>query len=220
MSSDRPNDARSPEADRAPASELELSRATLIRSRGSALLAALELHRPGAGDHADGTATYAFAAAVELGLERARAEAVREAARLHEVGLVYVPRAVLAKPPGELTPEERALLDSQFASGAELARGAGIPDRACEWIAAVGERFDGSGPAGLAGEGLPIESRTVRVACACDTILAAQAPAGGSPHERQQTAVEELRRTAGTELDPQVVAALAALLARATTTGV
>jgi HD-GYP domain-containing protein (c-di-GMP phosphodiesterase class II) len=217
MSSDRPNDARSREADRPPASEFELSRATLIRSRGSALLDALERHRPGSRDHADGTATYAFAAAVELGLERERAEAVREAARLHDVGIVYVPGQMLAKPPGELTPEERELLDSQVASGAKLARGAGIPERACEWIGATRERFDGGGPQGLSGERIPIESRIVRVACAFDANVAARAkaPPGASPHARRQAAVDELRRTAGTELDARVIAALAALLERA-----
>ncbi len=144
MSSDRPSGARS--------SGPELSLAAHVEARGSELLDALERHLPSSRDHADGTATYAFAAAVELTLERDHAEAVREAARLHEVGNVYVPVAVLAKPPGELSPEDRALLDSRFASGAELARGAGVPDKACEWIGAVGERFDGSGPTGLAGE--------------------------------------------------------------------
>jgi HD-GYP domain-containing protein (c-di-GMP phosphodiesterase class II) len=217
MSSDRPSDARSPEADRPPASGFELSRAALIRSRGTALLAGLERHRPGSGDHADGTAAYAFAAAVELDLGREHAEAVREAARLHEVGMVYVPAEVLAKPPGELTSSERSLLDSHAATGAELARGAGIPEQACEWIGAASERFDGSGPAGLAGDRIPIESRIVRVACAFDTLLAApaQAPPVASPQGRQQAAFDQLRRAAGTELDPRVIAALAALLERA-----
>jgi HD-GYP domain-containing protein (c-di-GMP phosphodiesterase class II) len=216
MSSDRPNDALSPEPDRPPPSD-ELSRATLTRARGSALLDALERHRPGSRDHADGTAAYAFAAAVELGLERERAEAVREAARLHDVGMVYVPGRVLAKPPGELTPGERELLDSQAASGAKLARGAGIPEQACQWIGATRERFDGGGPQGLAGERIPIESRIVRVACAFDANVAARAkaPPGASPHARLQAAVDELRRTAGAELDPRVIGALAALLERA-----
>ena len=220
MSSDRPSDARSPEADEAATSGFEPSLATLIRSRGSALLGPLERHLPGSREHADGTAAYAFAAAVELGWERDNAEAVREAASLHEVGMVYVPAKVLAKPSGELTPEERALMESRFASGAGLARGAGIPDRACEWIRATGESFDGRGPAGLAGPRIPIESRIVRVACACDTILAAPAPAGAFPPKRQQAALDELRHAAGTELDPRVVAALAALLERAATAGV
>ena len=210
MSSDPPSGARS--------SEPELGLAARVKARGSELLDALERHLPSSRDHADGTAAYAFAAAVELELERDRAEAVREAARLHEVGNVYVPAAVLAKPAGELTPEDRALLDSRFASGAELARGAGIPDQACEWIGAIPERFDGSGPAGLAGERIPIESRIVRVACACDTALAAPAPEGVSSDERRQMAIQALRAAAGTELDPRVTAALAAMLERAAAT--
>jgi HD-GYP domain-containing protein (c-di-GMP phosphodiesterase class II) len=231
MSSDPPSGARSsePEPAGAPAgadvhepgnADNELGLAARVKARGSELLEALERHLPSSRDHADGTAAYAFAAAVELELERDRAEAVREAARLHEVGNVYVPAAVLAKPPGELTPEDRALLDSRFASGAELARGAGIPDQACEWIGAIPERFDGSGPAGLAGERIPIESRIVRVACACDTALAAPAPAPGgtSPDERRRIAVNTLRAAAGSELDPRVTAAMAAMLERAAAT--
>jgi HD-GYP domain-containing protein (c-di-GMP phosphodiesterase class II) len=207
MSSDRQSDARS--------SEPEPAR---VKARGSELLDALDRHLPSSRDHADGTAAYAFAAAVELDLERDHAEAVREAARLHEVGNVYVPAAVLAKPPGALTPEDRALLDSRFASGAELARGAGIPDQACEWIGAIRERFDGSGPAGLAGERIPIESRIARVACTCATALAAPAPGGASPDERRRIAVRALRAASGTELDPRVTEALVAMLGRAAAT--
>lgn len=230
MSSDRPSGAPSSEPE--PAGPLagaevhrpgnadnELGLATLVKARGSELLNALDRHLPSSRDHADATATYAFAAAVELELERDHAEAVREAARLHEVGNVYVPAAVPAKPPGELTPEDRALLDSRFERGAALARGAGIPDRVCEWIGAIPERFDGSGPAGLAGERIPIESRIVRVACACDTALAAPSPTPGaiSPDGRRRMAVHALRAAAGTELDPQVTEALAAILERAAT---
>jgi HD-GYP domain-containing protein (c-di-GMP phosphodiesterase class II) len=228
MSSDPPSGARSsePEPTGAPAgaevhrpgnADNELSLAARVKARGSELLDALERHLPSSREHADGTAAYAFAAAVELDMERDKAEAVRETARLHEVGNVYVPAEVLAKPSGELTPEERALLDSRFASGAELARGAGIPDQACEWIGAIRERFDGSGPAGLAGARIPIESRIVRVACACDTALAAPAPTpgGASPDERRRIAIHALRAAAGSELDPRVTAALAAMLERA-----
>ena len=164
----------------APSNEPERELAARVSARGAELLDALERHLPGSRDHADGTAAYAFAAAVELELPRDHAEAVREAARLHEVGSVYLSAEVLTKPAGELTAEEQASLDSRFARGAELARGAGVPDLACEWMDGVGERFDGGGPAGLAGEQIPIESRILRVACACDTALAAP-PSGTSP---------------------------------------
>jgi HD-GYP domain-containing protein (c-di-GMP phosphodiesterase class II) len=207
MSSDRPSGA--------PSSEPEPSLAARVKARGSELLDALERHLPGSRGHADGTAAYAFAAAVELDLERDHAEAVRETARLHEIGNVYVSSAVLRKPPGELTPEDAELLDSRFVRGAELARGAGVPELACEWISATRERFDGDGPTGLAGEQIPIESRIVRVACACDRALAAPTPGGGSADERRRSAVDALREAGGSELDPRVTAALAAMLERA-----
>jgi HD-GYP domain-containing protein (c-di-GMP phosphodiesterase class II) len=210
MSSDPPSDARSSEPEPTGGS------AERVKARGTELLEALERHVPGARDHADGTAAYAFAAAVELDLDRDHAEAVREAARLHEVGSVYIPAAVAAKPRGELTPEEQELLDSAFASGAELARGAGIPEQVSEWIGAIRERFDGSGPGGLAGERIPIESRIVRVACACDTALAAPAPSATSQDERRRMAVDVLRAAAGSELDPRVTLALTTMLERAT----
>lgn len=209
MSSDRPSGA--------PSNEPERELAALVRARGAELLDALERHLPGSRDHADGTAAYAFATAVELDLDRDHAEAVREAAGLHEVGSVYMPAEVLAKPAGELTAEEQASLKGRFARGAELARGAGVPEQACQWIDAAGERFDGGGPAGLAGDRIPIESRIVRVACACDTALAAPAPGGTSPEERRRAAIDGLRGAAGAELDPRVTDALAAMLERAAT---
>jgi HD-GYP domain-containing protein (c-di-GMP phosphodiesterase class II) len=224
MSSDRQSDVRSsgPEQDgaggstageAAPTPQLEPGLAAVVGTRGATLLDGLERHLPGSSDHADGTASYAFATAVELGLERGHAEAVREIAGLHEMGKVYVPAAVLAKLPGELTPEESAQFDSHFAKGAELARGAGIPEPAAAWIEAAGERFDGAGPGGLLREQIPLESRIVRAACAFDGAFAAVAAA--PPAERRRAAIEELRSAAGSELDPRVVETLASIVERA-----
>jgi HD-GYP domain-containing protein (c-di-GMP phosphodiesterase class II) len=204
MSSDRPSGAPSSDPEVA---ESQPSLATLVRARGSTLLDALELHLPGSRNHADGTASYALAAAAELGLPRERAEAVRETARIHEVGMVYVPVRVLGSETQELETHERALVDAHPAYGAELARGAGIPEDACRWIAATRERFDGSGAGGLAGETIPIESRIIRVACACHRALGR----AGS----HVAAVQALGAIAGSELDPRATDALAALLERA-----
>jgi HD-GYP domain-containing protein (c-di-GMP phosphodiesterase class II) len=223
MSSDRPSgdlssapeggpEQATSEPGASPSREPGLSLASVTKARGAELLDAIERHIPGARDHADGTAAYAFATAVELGLERDHAEATREAARLHEVGNIYAPPAVLTKPPEDRSPEEQALMDSHPAHGAELARGAGIPDRVCDWIRATRERFDGRGPAGLAGERIPLEARVIRVACACDRSLADQ---HGSPSSGLRAGViGRLRGLAGSELDPRVVEALAAVLGR------
>jgi HD-GYP domain-containing protein (c-di-GMP phosphodiesterase class II) len=198
--------------DQAAAPDVAPDLAAVAQARGEALLDGLERHLPGSRRHADGTASYALAIAVELGADRASAELAREAARLHDVGKVYIPAAVLAGRREELGSQELTLLDSHPAYGATLAIGAGVPERACEWIGAAGERFDGSGGHGWAGDSIPLESRIIRVACECDTLLSRR-PATALALPWMASA--ELRAAAGRELDPRAVEAMAAVLERA-----
>ena len=129
---------------------------------------------------------------------------------LHEIGLVYVPADVLGKPAGERDEAEVAAFEGHFEAGYRLARGAGIPEHACEWLLRARERYDGDGPDGLAAEAIPIESRIIRAACSCDTALAhAEDTAEKPPAGR---AIERLAGGAGNELDPRVVGALTAIL--------
>lgn len=215
MSWDLPSGAPSSEADLVGPSGAQADPAELARARGATLIDALEGHHPGSREHAEATASYAFAASVELGFEREHAEAVRETARLHEVGMIYVPTSVLTAAPEHRSAEERALIDAHPGYGSELALGAGVPSRICDWIRATAERFDGRGPAGLAGERIPLEARIVRVGCACDAALTA--PQGAAtPPEHRAAAFEVLRVAAGRELDPRVVEALAGMLDRVT----
>ena len=227
MSSDPPSGARSSEPEGTGAStevpgrgssKIEPDLAGCVQARGAGLLEALQRHLPGSREHADGTASYAFATAVELDLGRARAEAVRETARLHEVGKVYVPAGVLGRPRTELGPGDQALLDSHPAYGAQLAQGAGVPEQACDWILATRASFDGSGPTRLAGDDIPLESRIIRVACAGEGALAAHGT-GSAPDHRQRTAIDRIREAAARELDPSVVDALVRVLERAGAAG-
>ena len=121
-----------------------------------------------------------------------------------------MPQALLEKPRAELTAQEAALVDSHWAYGAALARGAGVPDAACEWIGACGRPFDGGETGGLAGD-LPLEARVVQVACECDGLMASRAP--GQP--AHLAAIAGLRSGAGTRLDPAVVESLAEILEHA-----
>src|SRR4051812_23245376 len=170
MSSDRPNAG--------PSSPAEPGLEALLRERGAPLLEALERHLPGAREHADGTASYAFVAAVAIGFERTQCEVAREAARLHEIGLVYVPAEVLLRPVSARDDSDEAAFESHFEAGYRLARGAGLPEAACGWLLRARERFDGGGPEGLSGGRIPIESRLIRAACVCQTTLSAGALPG------------------------------------------
>ncbi|HMC05789.1 MAG TPA: HD domain-containing phosphohydrolase [Solirubrobacterales bacterium] len=213
MSSERPSDSPSRETEPGAPDEPRIGLAARVEALGAALLEGLERHLPGSREHAEGTGSYAFVTAVELGFDRDRAELVREAARLHEIGKVYLPAELLAKRREELSADERRQLDSHFARGAELARGAGVPEQVCEWIGAAGERFDG-GTGHEGEEPTPVEARIVSVACACDALLS-RPPVTDSPQDPQRIAVAHLRDAAGRELDPDVVEALAAMLERA-----
>jgi HD-GYP domain-containing protein (c-di-GMP phosphodiesterase class II) len=199
MSWDPPSDAPSSKPEEAPAS--------VVAERGAPLLEALDGHLPGARRHADATAAYAFAAAVELNFERPSAEIVREAGRLHDVGLVYVPASILGRPADGLDEAERALLDSHLEAAYRLCRGAGIDEVVCGWILHTRERYDGAGPEGLRGSEIPMEARIIRTACAGDLLL---------DRSGAEATAQALRAADGSELDPVVSDAVITVLERAT----
>jgi HD-GYP domain-containing protein (c-di-GMP phosphodiesterase class II) len=213
MNSDLPSDAPTRAASRDDGGS-ELSLVALLRMRGAPLVDALDAHFHGSREVGEAAAAYAFAAAVELGLMRSSAELIREAAKLHDIGRVYVPAEILAKPAWSRTPEEGAQVEAHHEWGAQLARGAGIPDRVCEWIRLGAERWDGGGPNRLAGEAIPLQARISRAAYACYAALTEATREGGvaDPHRRP---IDALHGSAGRELDPMVVDALEAILARA-----
>jgi HD-GYP domain-containing protein (c-di-GMP phosphodiesterase class II) len=178
--------------------------------RDEVLLGALDERVPGSRQHALATASYAFATAVQLGLARDECELVREAGRLHEVGKLYVPAELLARPAASLSPRESEEVAAHTADGYRLALGAGAPQRACEWILQSKERFDGGDdPTYPAGGEIPLGSRIVAAACEYDR-LANEHGAGG-----RRLALIGLIELAGGRLDPMVVDALARVVERA-----
>ena len=71
------------------------------------------------------------------------------------------------------------------------------------------ERWDGQGyPDGLSGEDIPLVARIV---CACDAFSAMTSDRPYRPALATGTALDELRRCAGTQFDPRVVEALVAV---------
>jgi HD-GYP domain-containing protein (c-di-GMP phosphodiesterase class II) len=116
----------------------------------------------------------------------------------------------LLKRPDELDEDERGALALHPETGAQLARGAGVPEEVCNWLRSWTEHFDGSGPGGLAGTRIPLESRLIHAGCRCDAALVAPSAAA----RRETAAAAQLRGLAGAVLDPDAAEALAAILDR------
>ncbi len=72
------------------------------------------------------------------------------------------------------------------------------------------ERFDGKGyPDGLAGEEIPLGARIIHVADALDSMLTTRIYRAATP---AKDALDELKRSAGTQFCPRCVAALERIL--------
>jgi HD-GYP domain-containing protein (c-di-GMP phosphodiesterase class II) len=134
----------------------------------------------------------------------------RLAGWLHDVGMMSLPDSILSEP-GPLTPDAWAVMQEHAAAGEQIVRRVGGLELAAPAVRHHHERWDGSGyPDGLAGEDIPLEARVV---AAADAYASMTTP---RPHRAGRSADDaraELERSAGTQLDPHVVAALLGLLA-------
>ena len=169
------------------------------------LAAALSARDGYTGEHSNTVRDLAVAVGRAIGLEgRALAE-VEAGALLHDVGKIGIPDAILHKP-GPLDEAEWVLMREHPAIGERILRQLpGLADVALA-VRHEHERWDGNGyPDGLAGEEIPLTSRIV---LACDAF---NALVSDRPYRRALTideAFAELERSAGTQFDPTVVAAL------------
>jgi putative nucleotidyltransferase with HDIG domain len=176
-------------------------------ARALAFAAGLRDEQPEA--HASEVSLYATLIAERLGLEEAAVWRCRLGGWLHDVGKVAIPDSIIDKP-GTLDGAEWELMRTHPATGAEIvARFAQLRDAASA-VRHHHERFDGTGyPDGLAGARIPLEARIIAAADAYSAMTSARPYSAALPPAE---AAEELRAAAGTQLDPEVVAALIDIL--------
>lgn len=142
-----------------------------------------------------------------IGLDKERLSVLRLGALLHDVGKLTVPPAVLLKS-GPLTDVEFIQVQRHPAAGVRMLRSLGAPREILPSVLHHHERWDGTGyPRGRAAERIPLEARILSVADSFDAMTSTRpyrAPRQASD------ALDELRRCAGTQFDPDLVGVFAA----------
>ena len=149
---------------------------------------------------------FAQAMARRIGLDKDRVSILRLGALLHDVGKLAVPSSVLLKR-GPLTEAEIGQMRRHPAAGARMLETLGAPSTILPVVLHHHERWDGAGyPTGRRGEEIPLEAR---VLCIVDSFDAMTSTRPYRAPRRLDEAWDELQRCAGTQFDPELVAAFA-----------
>ncbi len=161
------------------------------------------------GEHTSDAALLALQLALALGLDTTEARMISLAGRLHDLGKVAIPDAILQKP-APLTEEEWKLMRTHPIIGADVVSRMPSLRVLAPIIRSHHERWDGHGyPDQLSGEAIPLGARIIAV------VDAYSAMTTNRPYRKAHNpawALRELQRCAGTQFDPQVVAALELML--------
>ena len=187
--------------------ELERAQRRLVQEAYRATVGALAdaLATKDTGTRAHSQRVQRYAAELVRGLDSTLAEdpGVEYGFLLHDVGKIGIPDQILQKP-GELSDEERRLMQQHTVLGDQMLRG--VKFLQGEGIAVVRshhERWDGGGyPDGLAGTQIPIGARVFAVADALDAMTSDRPyrPAGS-----WDDAAAGITREAGKQFDPNIV---------------
>jgi diguanylate cyclase (GGDEF)-like protein len=156
-------------------------------------------------------ATIVVAMAHNLDLPEAEVDRIRTAALLHDVGKVAVPEDILEKPAALSSAEWRTVVQHPRIGQVILEQAAALKE-AVPIILHHHERYSGHGyPFGLRGNDIPLGARIVAIADAYDAMT------HDRPYKRAMShgaAIDELRRHAGTQFDPELVALFCELYGR------
>ena len=154
--------------------------------------------------HISHVAELASATALAMGLPDHEATRIRLGAQLHDIGKTAIPESILGKP-GPLDEDEWGFMRCHTVIGERIVGAAPSLAHTAGLVRSSHERWDGGGyPDGLARLDIPLGARIIAVCDAYDAMIAPR------PYRNPMSvadALAELGRCAGSQFDPEVVAA-------------
>ncbi|MGH9395988.1 MAG: HD-GYP domain-containing protein [Terriglobia bacterium] len=167
-----------------------------------ALGAALDLRDAATEGHSARVTRYALMIAQALGCSRDQLREIARGAYLHDIGKMSVPDGILLKQ-GKLTIEEQQVMASHVMTGYHMVKRIPFLAEAAQIILTHQERYDGLGyPSGLKGSDIPLGARIFAVADTLDAMTSDRPYRKAMP---LRVAIEEIRREAGQQFDPEIV---------------
>jgi putative nucleotidyltransferase with HDIG domain len=138
-----------------------------------ALVKAIETRDPYTSGHSIRVASLARDIAVAMGMPEREVEETETAALLHDIGKIDAIYVDIIQKPTDLTPTERAIIESHVTKGVELLRSlSSFPESVVLAVRHHHEREDGRGyPDRLRGDQIPVGSKIIKICDSVDAML-------------------------------------------------
>jgi len=174
----------------------------VLRDAIETLTSAAESREQNSSGHGEMVARYSEIIARSMGLPAEEVTDLSFAARVHDVGKIFVPERILNKP-GPLTDEEHFLLKWHARVGGEILATLPEAKKLQDAVHHHHEAFDGGGyPDGLRGEQIPLWARIMAITDAYVNMTTERSFAAAKNSDQ---ALAELEKMSGTRYDGMLV---------------
>lgn len=160
--------------------------------------------------HSERVAFFAQRLAESMGLGETESRQIYRAGLLHDTGKLAIDSEILAKP-SKLSSAEQELMKQHPLFAVQILGSSPFFTSELSAVLHHHERMDGSGyPEGISGDAIPLSARILAIAEAWDSMITPQ-PWRAEPLPLD-TALEEIRRGAGTQFDEELAERFASLI--------